>query len=216
MKLVRVQEKSILIGFTILQSITAMLCFEIMNRYNLGLGKNLLSFTINLLFYVLILFVPIFLYLKFYDRTETLTFLRFNKNVVSGFSKGIIIGLFIFLVMLWKNEFHLSKDLNLIDNMFFILGRLLVGFFEEVPFRGFYLQKFREYIGFWRANLLSAGLFAIMHIPGKLYIESGSINSVFIILLIGLWMGFIFKETDSLWCASVVHSLYNLSLYIVS
>lgn len=39
-------------------------------------------------------------------------------------------------------------------------------FVEEVVFRGLVLQRAGEYMGFWKANPLSAGLFVGVHVPG--------------------------------------------------
>lgn len=37
---------------------------------------------------------------------------------------------------------------------------------EEIFFRGFLLNKFWQTTGFWRANLASSLLFALVHFPG--------------------------------------------------
>lgn len=37
---------------------------------------------------------------------------------------------------------------------------------EEVYFRGFLLNKFRQTAGFWRANLVSSASFGLIHVPG--------------------------------------------------
>lgn len=215
MKSIRKYKKCTLLGFTALQLVTAILSFQVMSQYNLGMGKDLLSFVINSLFYLIIFVMPFFLYLRFYDRVNPVVFLKLDRNTIKGVYKGVIIGSFIFLTILVKNRFLISKDFNFMEDTFLILGRLIVGFFEEIPFRGFYLQKFKEYMGFWKANLLSASLFTVLHIPGRVYLGTGSINSFFIIFVIGLWMGYIFRETKSLWCVVLAHSIYNISLYII-
>jgi uncharacterized protein len=215
MKSIKMHENWILASFTFLQLLGGIIAIQVMGRYNLGVGNDMLSLMINLLFYSVIFIIPILLYLKFYNKTDALEFLKLNRNKVRSIYKAIIIGSFIFVFLFLKNRFHISSKLNFSEDIFLILGTTLVGFFEEIPFRGFYLQKFRQYMGFWRANILSASFFTIMHIPGKYYMGLGNINSILVILLIGLWMGYIFRETESLWSVAIIHSIYNLSLYLV-
>jgi membrane protease YdiL (CAAX protease family) len=43
-----------------------------------------------------------------------------------------------------------------------------VGFFEEIPFRGYILQKLAIRMNFWLANMLTSLLFVGVHLPGWL------------------------------------------------
>ena len=49
---------------------------------------------------------------------------------------------------------------------------ILVGFFEEIPFRGFILQKLQERFDFWTAVVISSLLFVGAHIPGWIMLGS--------------------------------------------
>jgi len=48
---------------------------------------------------------------------------------------------------------------------------LLIGIIEEIPYRGFMLQKLAERLGFWRANLITSLLFLAIHLPGWIALQ---------------------------------------------
>jgi membrane protease YdiL (CAAX protease family) len=121
----------------------------------------------------------------------------------------------IFTFFLLRNKFRISSDIDFRKDIFLILGKILVGPLEEIPFRGFYMQKFKETMSFSKANILSSALFAFMHIT--VYSLSGIslVYSLAYVMVIGLWMGYIFEKTKSLWCVSIVHSIYDISIWLL-
>ena len=88
-----------------------------------------------------------------------------------------------------------------------VLGTsFLVGFIEEIPYRGFMLQKFTDHTGFWIANLITSLLFLAVHVPGWMalhMLRAGTAASIFIF---GVVMAIAFKYSDSLWAPIVTHS----------
>lgn len=180
----------------------------------LGTDREIIGFIFTLSFYILIFHLPVLIYLTAVDKVNPFIYLKLNNKVLSGIIKGIFIGCFIFLVFLLKSKSHAIRQVSLPQDIFILLGKVLVGPLEEIPFRGFYLQKVEKYMSFSKANVLSTVLFALMHIN----VLSGSIvnllYSLVYISVIGLWMGYIFKKTQSIWSSAIVHSLYDISVWL--
>lgn len=85
---------------------------------------------------------------------------------------------------------------------------------EEIYFRGFLLDKFWQVTGFWRANLASSSLFALIHFPGWYALGYFSsplvVEDAVAILVFGMVFGWAVKRTGSLWPAYALHALNNL------
>ena len=85
---------------------------------------------------------------------------------------------------------------------------------EEVYFRGFLLNKFQQITGFWWADLYSALLFGLIHLPE--WYALGSFSSPLAvadfagIVAFGLIFRLVMRKTGSLWFAYLVHALNNL------
>jgi membrane protease YdiL (CAAX protease family) len=73
-------------------------------------------------------------------------------------------------------------------------------FVEEVVFRGLVLQRAGEYMGFWKANALSAGLFVGVHVPGWIFSRGplpGIVSSAAFVLVLALVLGYLPKRTGA-------------------
>jgi len=201
--------------FILLQIFTAQLLMQFMKFHSIGFDKDFFAFMMSLCYYLIIFIIPVFLYLKFADRVKPYTYLKLDINLYSGIKNGLLIGIGIFIFLWIKNRLQVLGQIDLREDQFILLGKILVGPLEEIPFRGFYLQKMNEYMGFWKANLLSSILFAFMHISVKGYSNPHSMLTLILIMVIGLWMGYIFKKTQSLWCVAIIHSIFDLSIWVI-
>ena len=92
---------------------------------------------------------------------------------------------------------------------------LLIGFIEEVPYRGFILQKFEERWGFWVANLLSSLLFLGMHLPGWLSLHLLRVESVIFVFIFGVVMAIILRYGKSLWGPIISHSTNDFIAFLI-
>lgn len=209
------KEKKSFIVFSIIQMTFALVFMQLMKINTIGTRNDIYSFLVNLSLYLFIFIVPVMLYIKLIIRANPFTFLKLDYNVISGIFKGVLVGLFIFLFLLFKNKFQPLKHINLRMDIFIILGRVLVGPLEEIPFRGFYMEKLESYMCFWKANIVSATLFMIVHFPSIVNKNIQSFYQLIVILCIGLWMGYFYKKSQSLWCVSIIHSIYDLSLWLI-
>ena len=91
-----------------------------------------------------------------------------------------------------------------------VLGTsFLGGFIEEIPYRGFMLQKFAERLGFWGANLITSLLFLAIHIPGWIALDMLHAERAASVFILGLVMAAAVRFSGSLWAPIVAHSANN-------
>lgn len=201
--------------FIIAQLFIAQVLTWLTKYYSIGTSSSALSFFTNFCLYTVVLMLPVLIYLRVVDKANVLSYLKLNKRIFRGITQGILIGSLIFLVFLLKSKNHTIKHINLKTDIFIILGRIMVGPLEEIPYRGFYMQKFKDTMSFPMANVLSSVLFAFMHMNLISVSITNSVFSVLYIMVIGLWMGYIFEKSQSLWCVSIVHSLYDIAVWLL-
>jgi membrane protease YdiL (CAAX protease family) len=77
---------------------------------------------------------------------------------------------------------------------------IMAGFCEEFAFRGFLQTIFTERLGRDRGIVLTAFLFALIHLDPWNFIS---------LFLLGLFLGYLVYLTGNLWIAMLVHFLFN-------
>jgi membrane protease YdiL (CAAX protease family) len=92
---------------------------------------------------------------------------------------------------------------------------LLVGVFEEIPFRGFVLQKLQERFGFVKAAAISSALFVGAHVPGWILLGSLRADRAMFIFAFGAAMATILRYSQSLWAPIVSHSLNDCLSFVI-
>ena len=85
----------------------------------------------------------------------------------------------------------------------------LIGFIEEVPFRGFILQKLEERVGHALAVMTSSLLFLAIHLPGWISLNTLRPEKGVTIFIVGVVLAVIFKYSGSLWSAIIAHTSNN-------
>jgi membrane protease YdiL (CAAX protease family) len=161
-----------------------------------------LSISFRLVIWVL----PVFWYLGTIDGVDPWQYLQLREH----WKRGVVIGLVLGAINLagtmirippsaWRGPYITWNS---------ILGSsILVGFVEEIPFRGFLLHKLEERFTFWPALLVSSLLFLAIHIPGWLMLGAFSISNVVFVFVFGALMGTVLRYSKSLWAPIVAHSL---------
>lgn len=90
-------------------------------------------------------------------------------------------------------------------------GVVIAPLAEEIFFRGFLFAGLRKRHGWKRAALVSAGLFAVLHLQPLTFLP---------IFLLGLVFAYLYHRSESIWPAVIMHMLTNgMSLgaaYLVS
>ncbi len=174
---------------------------------------NLTLFIFTLLFYLFIFILPVVLYIKLKDKTDPLDYLKLKNNPLKGILTGFLISIIFISLLIIKNILIGWKHINLNIGIFWVSG-LSVGILEEIPFRGFLMQKLLKQTNFLTANLLTTILFVILHIPTWLFSHNNIMSSAITISLASLVLGYLFREYKSLWVPIIFHSIFNLCTWI--
>lgn len=167
-----------------------------------GLGYTLIDLATRFLLWVL----PVWLYLHFIDHVRPLEYLRLKQYWKRGIVIGLGLSLLNFAGMLWR--FGLPHPSMQYVTWNSLLGTsLLIGFFEEIPFRGFLFQKLQEKFPVWLANVLSSLLFLGIHLPGWILLHTLSWLNVVTIFVLGVIFAGVFFYAKTLWSSIITHSL---------
>ena len=94
---------------------------------------------------------------------------------------------------------------------FFIVGAIFAPLVEEIFFRGFLFQGFREKHGWVTGMILSAAIFAIAHLDLVVLIPT---------FVLGCLLAYVYHRSNSIWPGTILHFLVNsfslLGAYLVS
>jgi membrane protease YdiL (CAAX protease family) len=139
-----------------------------------------------------------------------LGFRKFEARVL-GLGCGLLIGAY--LVILLHNLILLGLGidtqgesiLRLIEMLespawFFLVGVVFAPFVEEIFFRSFLFQGFRQSYGWKRATLLSSAIFAAAHL------DPASLIPTFVL---GMLLAYLFHKSNSVWPGIILHFLVN-------
>lgn len=169
-------------------------------------AATLIYALVNILIRLLIWVLPVLWYLRYVDKVKVFEYLQLKQY----WKRSIEVGLMLFVINFggtmvrvgapdWSNT-HITWNS--------ILGTsILVGFFEEIPFRGFILKKLQERFDFWTSMVISSILFVLAHIPGWILLGSIAAYNIIYIFIFGAVMAIILKYSKSLWAPIITHSL---------
>lgn len=180
-----------------------------------SLGETTLRYAlVNVSIRLLVWVLPVFLYLRYVDRLDPIDYLKLKENWTRGLTIGIVFALINFFgsMIRFGTPHPITQSLtwnSVISTSF------LIGFIEEVPYRGFILQKLNERYGFWIATLLSSLLFLSIHLPGWISLHLIKAESVISVFLFGTVMAIIFRYGKSLWGPIIAHSLNDFITFVI-
>ena len=83
---------------------------------------------------------------------------------------------------------------------FFIVGAIFAPLVEEIFFRGFLFQGFRERYGWVTGMLLSAAIFAVAHLDLVVLIPT---------FVLGCLLAYVYHRSNSIWPGVILHFLVN-------
>jgi hypothetical protein len=136
---------------------------------------------------------------------------------VQGFSAEILgIGLGLMILSMGLNlvsslvlsQFNLQAQMDFValfqelsSPWLLLVGGIVVApVVEELVFRGFVFAGLRERYGWWKAGLISAGIFAVIHLQPLAVIQ---------ILVLGMIFAYLYHRSGSIWPAVIMHVLTN-------
>jgi membrane protease YdiL (CAAX protease family) len=161
---------------------------------------------INFTFRSLIWILPVFLYLRYVDKVPALEYLQLRDRWRRGVAIGLALSVINFVGTLARMGPPVWSSAHVTWNS--ILGTsMLVGVFEEIPFRGFILQQLQDRVGFPRALVVSSMLFVLAHVPGWIRLRTLTAHNVVFIFVFGSVMAIILRYSRTLWAPIVTHSL---------
>jgi membrane protease YdiL (CAAX protease family) len=157
---------------------------------------------------------PVWLFLRFIDRVDPIEYLKLRGRVGRGLLYALALTAVNLAGMIAKYGVPHPTMARVTWNS--IIGTsVLVGFIEEIPYRGFMLPKFAERLNFWLANLLTSVLFVAIHVPGWMVLHTLRLQNAATIFIVGFVMGTAFRWSDSLWTPIVTHSANDFLSYLV-
>jgi uncharacterized protein len=167
--------------------------------------KTLLYALINLTVRGLIWLLPVFVYLRYVEGVGPWNYLKLGKRWMLGVIVGLGLTALNFLLQLAVHGPPQFGDRGLTWNSI-LSTSLLIGFVEEVPYRGLIFQKLNEWTSFPVAALISSLLFLAIHLPGWLSLHMYRTQSAVFVFVFGLVMTTLLRFTNSLWAPIVSHS----------
>jgi membrane protease YdiL (CAAX protease family) len=193
-----------LIGFHLLWTLYVLFGFP----YVRALGEETLLYAlVNLTVRISIWIVPVVVYMRrFATPGVSLQLLRHWRR---GVAWGLAFTALNLLGMLARYGVPTPDPAALTWNSV-LSTSLLIGFIEEVPYRGLMLNEFQARWGFWTANVATTLLFTAIHLPGWLSLGLFTVEVLIFVLVFGFLMGLLVRLSGSLWSAITAHSLNDL------
>jgi uncharacterized protein len=174
------------------------------------LAYALLNISLRLLLWV----GPVLLYLRRVDRVEPLRYLRLNQYL----RRGVIVAIVVTAVNVVGSVARFGAPHPSLHTVTWnsVLGTsFFVGFIEEIPYRGFMLQKFTERVGFWTATLITSLLFVAIHLPGWMTLHMLTVERAASIFIFAVVMAAVFKYSGSLWAPIIAHSANDFISFVL-
>jgi membrane protease YdiL (CAAX protease family) len=141
---------------------------------------------------------------------KALGFGKFDWNTLA-IGCGLLVGSYIIIILhnllLWalgvptQGE-DIVKIFAELDTplWFFIVGAIFAPLVEEIFFRGFLFQGFRERYGWVKGMLLSSAIFAAAHLQLVALIPT---------FILGCLLAYLYHRTNSVWPGIILHFLVN-------
>jgi membrane protease YdiL (CAAX protease family) len=141
---------------------------------------------------------------------KSLGFGKFNWNTV-GLGCGLLVASYIIIILHNLLLYALGVDtqgqeiIKIFTELnspiwFFIVGAVFAPFVEEIFFRGFLFQGFRERYGWKTAMLLSSAIFAAAHLDLVALIPT---------FILGNVLAYVYHRSNAVWPGIILHFLVN-------
>ena len=172
-----------------------------------ALGDGTLSYAlINLAVRGLIMVLPVFVYLRYVDGVKPIVYLKLTQHWRRGLLVALVFSILNLLLTLTQRGLpHLHQSAFTWNSV--LSTSLLVGFVEEIPYRGFIFQRLNEWFSFPAASLISSLLFLLVHLPGWLSLHLFKTQVAIFVFIFGVLMTVLLRYARSLWAPIVSHSL---------
>jgi membrane protease YdiL (CAAX protease family) len=169
---------------------------------------------VNIVCRLLIWVLPVWGYLRYIDRVNAFEYLKLKQYWKRGLIVALTLSIINFIGTMARVGLPDWSSVHVTWNS--VIGTsILVGLFEEIPFRGFILQKLQERFDFGTSLVVSSLLFAGAHIPGWIMLGVLTASKVVYIFAFGSAMAIILRYSKSLWAPIVTHSLNDCLSHVI-
>src|SRR5262245_26737117 len=149
--------------------------------------------------------VPVFLFIRCIDHRRPTEYLQLGRNWRRGIWVGLVVAAANFVGSVVRFGMpHVQADAITWNTM--LSTSCAIGLIEEVPFRGLILQELEPHYGWVVANLISALLFVLIHVPGWVSLGTWRAVTAVVVFGLGVVFGVAFRISASLWSAVIAHS----------
>jgi hypothetical protein len=181
----------------------------------IAIGDATLTYALlNISLRLLIWVVPVVLYLSLVDRVDPAAYLRLSTYRGRGVAVALVVTVLNLAGMVARFGVPHPTPQSLTWNS--VLGTsIMVGFIEEIPYRGFMLRQFTERIGRWPATLITSLLFVFIHVPGWIALHTMRVDRAASIFVFAVIMGLIVTYSRSLWASIIVHSANDWLSFVI-
>jgi len=184
-------------------------------RHIQALGEDSFAYAAaNISVRLMVWVLPVFLMLRVIDRVEPLRALGMADN----WKRGVLVGLGLSLLLLVVEllRFGWPHDIGRYVTWNSVLSTSFgIGFFEEIPFRGFILQKLQTLMNFWLANGIASLLFVGLHLPGWFMLHLFTPSLALNIFIFSFALGAVFRYSGSLWSCIISHSANDFISFVL-
>ena len=187
----------------------------------LGLKKEYLQ-NVGVLFLELVYILPVALIFAWRGiHWKHLGFGKFTVNVL-GLGCGLLLGGYVIIIVhnALLSVLHINTQGDQISEMFkqlkspiwlFLVGAVVAPLVEEIFFRGFLFQGFRQKYGWLKSVLLSSAIFAAAHLDPVAFVPT---------FILGCVLAYMYHRSNSLWPGILFHAAINsfslCAVYLIS
>ena len=177
-------------------------------------NATLLYALLNIALRLLLWVAPVLLYLRYVDGVEPFGYLGLRRHV----KRGMVVAAVLTAMNLIGSIVRFGPPHPVAQSITWnsVLGTsFMVGFIEEIPYRGFMLLKLAERVNFWLANAITSLLFVAIHVPGWIALHTLSAPKAVEIFIFGAVMAAVSRWSGSLWAPIITHSANDFISFIL-
>jgi hypothetical protein len=187
----------------------------------MGVGRQYLQ-SAGILILELVYLLPILLIFSWRRISwKHLGFGKFSVNVV-GMGCGLLVAAYALILLHNSVLYMLGIDtqgdeifdiFNQLESpvWFFLVGTVIAPIVEELFFRGFLFQGFRQKYGWLPALLLSSAIFGVAHLDPVSLIPT---------FILGCVLAYVYHRSNSVWPGIIFHATINslslIAVYVIS
>lgn len=164
------------------------------------------SASFDLLLKIILWGIPAYLFPKLAENINPNKFLLLNRSPNGKWIFLSVAFLVVYFALINGGRLELKPV-----SLFYVVSAIVMSpIIEEITFRGVILQMFHQSMGWAYANVATAILFMLYHIPLWLVRGQGvSLMGCSWVIFFALCMSFVMSHTKSLWTCIIIHAAQN-------